>query len=312
MDILVEYDRLRLSDIDVQDLQGRTALHAAAEANSLRVARKLMELGADAAAVDFSNVSVLGLAARQTGSEPLVNLLLANQMTQVDRADNNGVTPLMAACMSQDIKVGRTLLAHHADANMIEHGTRLTALHMATLANWLEGVDALLAPGVDCQVLRDADNQTALDYARQQEIFELLRDYIEHLYPNWTEQHPVSFDFGLTFDEGVWKLQQAGDLVGMYTLKRPQVSRSIAAKRMEHRMIDRNSIKKQLRRAGLYVMEEQVRVQEYILGFVRGDVHQYTLFRVGCPLYRLPQEARKLLIHTTRPDLGRREDFYID
>jgi ankyrin repeat protein len=83
MDILVEYDRLRLSDIDVQDLQGRTALHAAAEANSLRVARKLMELGADAAAVDFSNVSVLGLAARQTGSEPLVNLLLANQMTQV-------------------------------------------------------------------------------------------------------------------------------------------------------------------------------------------------------------------------------------
>jgi hypothetical protein len=58
------------------------------------------------------------------------------------------------------------------------------------------------------QVLRDADNQTALDYARQQEIFELLRDYIEHLYPNWTEQHPVSFDFGLTFDEGVWKLQQ--------------------------------------------------------------------------------------------------------
>lgn len=47
--------------------------------------------------------------------------------------------------------------------------------------------------------------------------------------------------------------------MGMYTLKRPQVSRSIAAKRMEHRMIDRNSIKKQLRRAGLYVMEEQVR-----------------------------------------------------
>ena len=54
--------------------------------------------------------------------------------------------------MAQDIKVVRTLLAHHADANMIEHGTRRTALHMATLANWLEGVDALLAPGVDCQV----------------------------------------------------------------------------------------------------------------------------------------------------------------
>jgi hypothetical protein len=51
---------------------------------------------------------------------------------------------------------------------------------------------------------------------------------------------------------------QSGDLVGMYTLKRPQVSRATAAKRMEHRMIDRNSIKKQLRRAGLYVMEEQV------------------------------------------------------
>jgi hypothetical protein len=33
-------------------------------------------------------------------------------------------------------------------------------------------------------------------------------------------------------------------------------------------------------------------VQEYILGFVRGDVHQYTLFRVGCPLYRMQQEVR--------------------
>jgi ankyrin repeat protein len=111
LDILVEYDRLRLSDIDVQDLQGRTALHAAAEANALRVARKLIELGADAASVDFSNVSVLGLAARQSNSEPLVNLLLANQMTQVDRADNNGVTPLMAACMSQvrppHLQIGR-------------------------------------------------------------------------------------------------------------------------------------------------------------------------------------------------------------
>jgi hypothetical protein len=35
----------------------------------------------------------------------------------------------------------------------------------------------------------------------------------------------------------------------------------------------------------------QVRVQEYILGFVRGDVHQYTLFRVGGPLYRMQQEV---------------------
>ena len=53
-------------------------------------------------------------------------------------------------------------------------------------------------------------------------------------------------------------------------------------------------------------------MQEYVLGFVRGDVHQYTLFRVGCPLYRLQQEAMKLRIQKKRPDLGRREDFYID
>jgi hypothetical protein len=115
--------------------------------------------------------------------------------------------------------VVRTLLAHHADANMVQHGTKRTALHIATLANWLEGVDALLAPGVDCQVLRDADNHTALDYARQQEIFDLLRDYIETLYPTWTEEHPVSFDFGLSFDEGVWKLQQVRPLAWlMYTV----------------------------------------------------------------------------------------------
>lgn len=75
----------------------------------------------------------------------------------------------------------------------------------------------------------------------------------------------------------------------MYVLNRPRVSKATAAKRMEHKMIDRNSIKKQLRKAGLVVLEEQVRVQEYVLGAIKADIHQYTLFRVGVPLYRLQQ-----------------------
>mmetsp|Transcript_8387 Transcript_8387/g.15900 ORF Transcript_8387/g.15900 Transcript_8387/m.15900 type:complete len:1684 (-) Transcript_8387:1295-6346(-) len=312
IDIFVEYDRLKLADIDVQDYAGRTALHAAAEANSLLVCRKLLELGAEVAATDYNNVSVLNLAARTQGNEAVVNLLLSQEACQVDRADNNGVAPLLAACRAADIKTVRALLAHGADANQAEHGSHRTPLHEATLGKWLEGVDALLAPGVECAVLRDARGATALDYARTQEIFELLRDYVENVYPTWTEDHPVSFTFGITFDEGVWKMQTSGDLLGMYVLNRPRVSKATAAKRMEHKMIDRNSIKKQLRKAGLVVLEEQVRVQEYVLGAIKADIHQYTLFRVGVPLYRLQQEAMKLRLQKKRPDLGRREDFYID
>jgi hypothetical protein len=271
-----------------------------------------LELGADVSAVDFNNLSVLNLAARSPGNEGIMNLVLQNEMCQVDRPDNDGATAIMSVCKTQDVKMLRALLANHADTNIAEHKHHYTPLHVAVLSNWLEGVDALLAPGVDTQILRDREGYTPLDYARQQEIFELVRDYVENLYPVWTEDHPVQFQFGLHFDEGVWKMQQSGDLIGMHVLNRPKVSKSMAAKRMEHKMIDRNSIKKQLRKAGLVVLEEQVRVQEYVFGFIKADIHQYILFRVGAPLYRLQQEAMKLRLQKKQPDMGRREDFYID
>eukprot|EP00240_Pyramimonas_obovata_P000249 CAMPEP_0118927864 /NCGR_PEP_ID=MMETSP1169-20130426/5244_1 /TAXON_ID=36882 /ORGANISM="Pyramimonas obovata, Strain CCMP722" /LENGTH=1671 /DNA_ID=CAMNT_0006869721 /DNA_START=246 /DNA_END=5258 /DNA_ORIENTATION=- len=311
VDIFVEYDRLKLMNLDTVDKFGRTALHTAAENKAFRVTRRLVELGADAGAVDYGNLSVLNLAVRQFGNEPLVNLLLSNEMCQVDRPDDNGTTPLKACCEVEDMRVLRALLAHSADANIADFAQGQTALHVATIRRWLEGVDALLAPGVDCKVLRDKRGYTALDYARTAETFELLRDYAEAVYPNWTETHPVHFYFGITFDEGRWKLQEEGDLVGTYLLKRPRVSKAVAAKRMEHKMIDRNSLKKQLRKAGLVVLEEQVRSQESFLG-VKTDIHQYTLFRVGAPLYRIQQEAVKMRTQSMRTDIEKREDFYLD
>ncbi|KAK3274842.1 hypothetical protein CYMTET_16981 [Cymbomonas tetramitiformis] len=312
IDIFIEYDKLRLVDIDATDNQGCTALHTAVQHSSFRVARKLIELGADVSAVDFSNRSVLNAAVRVKGNEASVNLLLSNERCQVDRADDNGVTPLKACIPTEDAKILRALLAHQADANVAEHGTGLTPLHQAVLQRWLEGVDAMLAPGVDCKILRDVHGCTALDYARTQEVFELLRDYVENLYPMWMPDHPVDFVFGIIFDEGAWKLQTEGDLIGLRILKRPKVSKAVASKRMEHKMIDKASIKKQLRKAGLVVLEEQVRVQEHILGMLKGDIRQFSLLRIGVPLYRLQQEAMKMRIQMMRTDFGKREDFYID
>jgi ankyrin repeat protein len=311
--IVIEFDQLAPHEVDARDHTGRTPLHIAAEHRSLRVARKLVELGASCHTTDMQGRSILNTAVRVFDNEAMLALVLSDAQTDVNLTDNDGVTPLMACVEVEDIKMLRTLLASKADTNIQEHGTGRTALHRAVLRNWLDGVDALLGPQANCKILRDSDRCTPLDYARTGEIFELTRDYVERLYPKYHPvDHPVNFIFALVFDEGRWELQTEGEHAGERVLKRRKVSKAVAAKRVEHNMIDKESIKRQLRKSCLVVYEETVRIQEYVLGVVPGDIHEYAFVRVGAPLYRLQQEATKMRLSMRRTDIDRFEDYFID
>lgn len=311
--IVIEFDQLAPHEVDTRDHRGRTPLHIAAEHRSLRVARKLVELGASCHTTDMQGLSILNTAARVFDNEAMIALVLGDTQTDVNLTDNDGVTPLMACVEVEDVKMLRTLLASKADTNIQEHGTFRTALHRAVLRNWLDGVDALLGPAANTKILRDAERCTPLDYARTDEIFELIRDYVERLYPKYDPvDHPVNFIFALVFDEGRWELQTEGEHAGERVLKRRKVSKAVAAKRVEHNMIDKESIKRQLRKAHLVVYEETVRIQEYILGVVPGDIREYAFIRIGAPLYRLQQEATKMRLSMRRTDIDRFEDYFID
>ena len=58
------------------------------------------------------------------------------------------------------------------------------------------------------------------------------------------------------------------------------------------RRYNKESIKRQLRKSGLIVYEETVRIQHYVLGVVPGDIHEHAFVRIGAPLYRLQQVGR--------------------
>jgi len=132
--------------VDARDHEGRTPLAVAAEHRSLRVARKLVELGANCHTTDLAGRSILNTAVRVAENEAMIALMLGDPQTDVNLTDNDGVTPLMACMETEDIKMVRALLAFKADANIQEHGTGRTALHRSVLRNWLDGVDVLLGP----------------------------------------------------------------------------------------------------------------------------------------------------------------------
>ena len=60
------------------------------------------------------------------------------------------------------------------------------------------------------------------------------------------------------------------------------------------------------------VYEETVRIQDYVLGFVPGDIHEYAFIRIGAPFYRLQQEATKMRLSVRRTDIDKFEDYFLD
>jgi ankyrin repeat protein len=153
---------------DRQELDRR--LIAAAFANDVDAARRLIARGADVNAKDDTQQSAYLIATSEVGDDPrLLELTLANG-ARVDDKDSYNGTGLIRAAERGHPRIVRRLLEAGIDR---DHVNRLgwTALHEAVVLGdggpaHVATVRALVRGGVDVNV-PDGDGVTALQHARE-------------------------------------------------------------------------------------------------------------------------------------------------
>lgn len=151
---------------DVADARGHTALAMAASRDFVELVRMLLQAGASPNTADSSKVTPLHLAALH-GSREAVALLLKRGAQQTP--DNEGITPLLAACYhSRRWPAAEALLEAGADASAASYSKKQSPLML--VAGWgdvaaaTEAVRALLRKGADV-TMTDPFGQTALHLA---------------------------------------------------------------------------------------------------------------------------------------------------
>ncbi|MBI1215659.1 MAG: hypothetical protein GC185_07565 [Alphaproteobacteria bacterium] len=237
-------------NVNQPDNKGFTPLHEAAEANDLPMMRALIRHGADVAKSQKSNqttpliLAIRNAAQGKEDSDAIIGLLLDNN-ADVNTADTDGQTPLMAAAAKGNDALVGMLLAAGADAtardrlgrNVLQHCAQgvkketvvqmidagadtesrdtwqRTPLLSAVMANQTELVSALIEKGADVNA-GDNDNNTALYYALQHRKLSLVDPLLKagadpniaHKYSGMTLLH-IACDQGL--DREVGKLIEA-------------------------------------------------------------------------------------------------------
>ena len=132
--------------VDVRDFQGRTTLHLAASGGHLQVVQMLLERGAD-------------INARNNADEtPLYETLEYINYKLADRY----------------LDVMRVLLEHGADIDT-QNNAQWAPLHRASYYGSLQATRVLLEHNANVQ-LRNNKGRTALHYARQPDVVQLLLD----------------------------------------------------------------------------------------------------------------------------------------
>jgi len=101
------------------------------------------------------------------GQLAAVEKLLAKG-ADVDLVDKGGYSAMMLAASNNFASVVELLIKHGADINRIEHTHGLSALIWASKRGHSETVRVLLQYQADPHI-RDDENMTALDYARQKQ-----------------------------------------------------------------------------------------------------------------------------------------------
>lgn len=321
VDVFLEFGKLhpppKSADIDALGENGKTAAHLAAEARAYRVLKRLLELGADNGIRDVLGRNLLHCAALSPNNESVFELLFEEARLPVNEPDLEERTPLLSAVGTRDLKMVRMLLERGADANCKEGGSLQTPLHKAVLFNWQEGVEALLAPTYDCHLTRDERGCSPFDYARSPEIIGLLKEYIEQKYTEFTAEHPINFELALVCYDGLWKSVGADQDVDtdMHALTVRGINEHVRRKRIQHKLRDPQTLVRDLRRAGLFVQDERVLIQEKVMG-IRVGINQYHVIRVGSPLYRLQLEAMKMRMRIKRRHIdgagGESEEYFVE
>jgi uncharacterized protein len=182
-----------LSEPNVAEPDGTTALHWAARGSNLKAVRLLLKAGADVNASNRYGVTPLSLAV--TSGDAAVVKALLDAGADARRALIEGETVLMTAARTGNAKIVRALIAHGADLEARESYYGETALIWAVTENHAEAVATLLNAGAGVNVrsnptefARDRfglsmlpkGNWTPLMYASRDGAFEAAKVLIEH------------------------------------------------------------------------------------------------------------------------------------
>ncbi len=144
------------SDVNAQGYNGLTPLHWAAFKGGFRVAKLLLDHGADVNAHDkFSGPigpasisgTVLQVAINLGPNEGMAKLLVENG-AKLDERDPDGNTELHLAAMKGYADLARLLAGHGADVNAVNKHNR-TALYYAAEHGYRRTADALIAVGAE-------------------------------------------------------------------------------------------------------------------------------------------------------------------
>ena len=134
--------------VNSADGDGSTALHWAAYADNLELAKKLLDAKADVnAATRLQSETPLFMAC-QAGSAAMINLLIAHG-ADPNRVNSLGTTPLMIAAASGSVSAIDALIAHGALANARERAQEQTALMFAANLDRAGAIRTLIAHGAD-------------------------------------------------------------------------------------------------------------------------------------------------------------------
>ena len=136
------------ADVNAAEGDGTTALHWAASANDLEMAKTLLAAGANVKAKSrLGGVTPLFMACR-SGSAAMIELLI-KAGADAGAPDSVGTTPLMLAAASGSVEAVQVLIDHGADVNAKESAHGQTALMFAAALDRGPAIKMLIAHGAN-------------------------------------------------------------------------------------------------------------------------------------------------------------------
>ncbi len=138
--------------VDATDVEGRTALHFAAQAGASELVEMLVARGANLNALDIERMGVLHYAlsdpATPTEARLRTMAVLIGLGATVDAPNGHGDTPLHLAADTGALAVARLLISRGADVNARTRDG-MTPLHAAARRGATDVIDLLLSHGAD-------------------------------------------------------------------------------------------------------------------------------------------------------------------
>ncbi len=104
-----------------------------------------------------------------------------DQGVPIDGQDNNGITPLHLSILEDEFEITEYLLQREANPN-IPNNMGIYPLHYAAMIGYTYKVKALLESGANPEVFTN-QKQSAEDFASNNEIKDLIKDFIKNAVP---------------------------------------------------------------------------------------------------------------------------------